>query len=251
MSFYNVNHDYFDEFITEKSATIKMSALELGKIEGVLPFDGARNPAYRSAISHRVWFTYKTAADNFKKRWAVTESAGEATVAFEALMCKDLHDIKFQPFMVPYEFDGAHYHHTPYLLLTMRSGYRRLVYVRHGSSLARGKTQRQIRAIIDAVPKGLANDFIVANTDDFPRQRRENVFRMYAFCAECDPEVDEAVQTVAHRYGGTFRMLDLFPKLSFEQKRIFQSCYRLLGRKQLRANLNNVVHEHSRLECVR
>lgn len=250
MSYYHLLDDYLDDSIAEKSKTTKMHGLELGKIEGVLPFDGVRNPAYRSATSHRIWFSYKTAADDFKKRWAVTESAGEAAVAFEALMCKDLHDIKFQPFVFPYEFDGQRYHHTPDLLLTMRSGYRRLVFVRHGSSLSRTKTQRQIHAIIGAVPKGLANDFIIANTDDYPRQRRENVFRMYGLCAECDPEVDDAVITTARRFGRTFRMLDLFGKISFEQKRIFRSCYRLLGRKLIRGDLNNVIHEYSRLEII-
>lgn len=45
-------------------------------------------------------------------------------------------------------------------------------------------------------------------------------------------------------------MRDLFPLLDLPQKTIFKSCYRLIARGALRANLDHVIAEWSRIEVA-
>lgn len=76
----------------------KASTIKLGFIHGVLPFDGARNPGFRSATSHRVWLTDKTEANNWRAKVGICESAAEGSCAMDLLIYPSTHDLKFQPF---------------------------------------------------------------------------------------------------------------------------------------------------------
>lgn len=239
-----------DVYIKSKLAKTKQPALTLGPIHGISPFSGEHNPAFRSAISHRVWFTYRTAANGFTPHWAVTESAGEAVVALEVLMRKDLYGIEFQVLTVPYEFDGRAGTHTYDMRVTTTDGYRRLIFVRNGDSLSRPKTRREIETIAAATPAHAADDLIIVNTDDYPRQRRENVFRMYELLQDPDSEADNETFGVARMLGKRFRMLDVLPRTSLEQARVFRACYRLVAQGLLETNLNNVFHEHSYMKVA-
>ena len=239
-----------DQYIKTKLQTTKQKALELDEIMGVDAFDGLHNPAFRSATSHRIWFSYETAANNFRPKWTVTESAGEAAVAMQGLMHKDLYGIDFQPLTVYYKFDGENTSHTYDMMMTKTNGHRRLVFVRNGASLARSKTWREIREIIRATPKNAADDLIFANTDNYPRQRRENVFRMFGLMQDKDPEADDLTLKVAQKLRTLYRMADLFPVVDIPQYRVFRASHRLLARGYFKANLNHVFHEHSRLEVA-
>ncbi|AXI47860.1 hypothetical protein C1J03_18710 [Sulfitobacter sp. SK012] len=53
----------------------KASAIKFDSIHGVLPFDGVRNPGFRSSTSITAWFTYKTAANDGQPKVAICESA--------------------------------------------------------------------------------------------------------------------------------------------------------------------------------
>jgi len=118
----------------------KASAITLDRITGVLPFDGKRNPGFRSATSHRVWLTYKTPANDWQPKVAICESGAEAAVVYEAFLQEDLYDIRFQPFSVSYEFEGRTRNYTHDLLVTFVNGHRRLIFVRNGRSLSRVRT---------------------------------------------------------------------------------------------------------------
>ncbi|MBJ6372718.1 hypothetical protein [Sedimentitalea arenosa] len=89
----------------------KLPIIELGHVTGVLPFDGVRNPGSRSSTSHKVWFGYRTPANDWKHRLGICESAAEFAVALEALMLPNTYDVKFQPMTVQFELDGKKRHY--------------------------------------------------------------------------------------------------------------------------------------------
>ncbi len=228
----------------------KASAIKLGHIHGVLPFDGVRNPGFRSATSHTIWFTYKTAANDWQPKVAICESAAEAAVAYEALMSPDIYDVSFQPLTVKFQIDGKSREYTHDLLFTFKNGLRILVYVRNGESLARPKTWREISAIRQATPPTAANDMIVVNADDYSRQRRENLFRMHELVQESDQEADDLTLFTAENLEELWQIKDIFPHVGLSQRRVFRACLRLIARRKLIADMDNVILETSCVEVA-
>lgn len=157
-----------DEWAYSLPKSPKAPRIVLGDIHGVLPFDGVRNPSARSAISQKVFLPYRTRANGWKPKVGMAESAAEAAVALEALICPTTDDIRFQPLKVHYPGEnGKAVPYTHDLLITLASGYRRLVFVRFEHSLKKPATTRAIAAIVKATPKAAANDMIVVNASDY------------------------------------------------------------------------------------
>ena len=226
----------------------RMDPIQLGDIYGVLPFDGVRNPSARSNTSHKVFIPYRTAANDWMPKVGIAESAAEAATAVQALMCPDLYDLHFQPLEVSFiDEAGDRRRYTHDLLLTFRSGHRRLVFVRNEASLLKPRTVRDIQAIIAATPKDAADDMIVVNASDYTRQRRENLFRMYHWMSVKDDEADTIVLETARNLRTLYFMKDLFPHVPISQARAFQACYRLVARGLIHANLDHVLWEHSKI----
>lgn len=166
-------------------------------------------------------------------------------------MSPDTWDVAFQPLTIQYrDEDGMGRRYTHDLLITLRNGHRRLVFVRNEDSLRKPRTQRQIAAIVEATPRHAADDMIVVNANDYTRQRRDNLMRMHHFVFHPDPEADEALLEAARSLKSFLHMKDLFPHAPVSQPRAFAACHRLVARGALHANLDNVLWENSRLELV-
>lgn len=229
----------------------KAPKIQLGDIYGVLPFDGMRNPGARSSVAHRVWLTYRTAANDWKPKVGICESAAEEACSYEALISGETYDVRFQPLTVVFkDEDGKWREYTHDLSVTSTNGHRRLIFVRNEWSLSKPKTWRDINAIVAATPCGSADDLVVANANRYSRQRRENLFRMHQFVFENDDEADEVVYWTARKLKTLWFMQDLFPHVSLPQHRAFRACYRLIARKKLVANLDHVICEHSRVQVA-
>lgn len=158
----------------------RQSKITLGRIHGVLPYDGVRNPGFRSASSHRVWLTYRTIANDFQPKSGIAESAAEAAVAHELLLSPLLYDLQFQPLKVylrPGDRKGPSYTHD--LLATFVDGRRSLIFVRNSDSLQKPRTWRDIEAIKAATSPSAADDVMILDAGRFSRQRRENLFRLH------------------------------------------------------------------------
>lgn len=229
----------------------RASAISLAAIGNVLPFDGVRNPSGRSSTSQEVFLTYRTRANDWKPKVGIAESAAEAAAGLEAVMSPNTYDVAFQPLTVKFrDEDGVNRKYTHDLLITLRNGNRRMVFVRNESSLKKPRTQRQIGAIVAATPKHVADDMIVVNANDYTRQRRDNLMRMHHFVFHPDSEADEALLEAARSLKSFLYMKNLFPHVSVSQPRAFAACHRLIARGALYANLDNVLWENSRLEVV-
>lgn len=227
------------------------STIHLGHIPGVQPFSGSRNPSGRSSSSHKVFFPYRTPSNDWKPKVGIAESAAEMATGLEAVMSPNIYDVAFQPFSTQYrDEDGKTRSYTHDILITFRNGYRRLIFVRNEASLTKPRTQRQIEAVVASTPRGVADDMIVVNANDYTRQRRENLIRMHYFVFHPDAEADEAVQESARSLRSFYYMKDLFPHVPVAQPRAFAACYRLIAKGALRANLDHVLWEHSRIEVA-
>lgn len=242
-----IDHDDWNPSIPKLP---KAPLLHVGPIHGVLPFDGVRNPSARSAVSHKVFMTYMTAANDWQPKVGICESGAEAAVALEALVAPNVHDVRFQPVTVSYtNEEGRQSRYTHDLLITFTNGHSRLIFVRNEASLVKPRTARNIRRII-AASMNAADDLLVVNASNYTRQRRENLYRMFRFVFEPDPEADEITLHVARKLTSLWVMRDLFPAAPIEQRRVFRSCYRLVARRQLHANLDHVFWEHSKIEVA-
>ncbi|WP_417809577.1 hypothetical protein [Thioclava sp.] len=228
----------------------KASVVRLNHIHGVLPFDGVRNPGFRSSTSHRIWLPYQTAANDWQPKVGICESAAEAAVAIDALISPQTYDVKFQPFSVAFEYEGKQREYTHDLLITHRSGRRDLVFVRNGTSLSKPKTRREIEAIIRATPPQAADNLLIVSSDDYSRQRRENLFRMHQFLQEEDVEAENHVLSIAKASKSLWQMKDIIRSSQIPKPRAFRACYRLIARKKLIANLDHVILETSRVQVA-
>lgn len=225
------------------------SKIELGNIPNVLPFDGVRTPSSRSRSSHRVWFTYKAEANNWKPKVGICESSAELAVALQVLIDPGTYDVRFQPCKVSYaDGNGANREHTHDFWFENRLGQRRLVFVRNAWSLSKPQTQREIEQIIEHTSDTEADEFMVIDADCYSRQRRENLFRLHHFVFSPDPEVDEATLHVAANLKTLWLMKDIFPHVPYQMPRVFASCYRLVAAGVLSANLDHVLWENSHVE---
>lgn len=231
--------------------TPRAPRIVLDDIYGVLPFDGAHNPSGRSSWSQKVFLTYRTQANDWLPKVGMCESAAEMAVALEALVSPNTFDLAFQPLTVEYTGDyGKPIRYTHDLKITFATGHRRMVFVRYENSLAKPSTARKIKAIAAATPRSAADDLIVVNAADYPRQRRDNLFRMHKWVFSPDDEADEIVWEIARRDKSFYYMKDLFPKVPLAQPRVFQGCYRLIAKKQFSVNLNQIIWEYSKLEIA-
>lgn len=229
----------------------RQSKISLGSIHGVLPFDGRRMPSSRSSVAHRVWMTYRTAANGYMPKVGIAESAAEAVVAHELLIAPNLHDLRFQPLTVPFtDAYGRKRHYTHDLLANFVDGQRRLIFVRNSDSLSKPQTWRDIEAIRAATPEDAADFMLVVNAADYSRQRRENLFRLHEAVQQQNDETDDIVLWTARNHKKLWLMQDLFPLIDLPQSLVFQSCYRLIARGKLIANLDHVIAEWSRIDVA-
>lgn len=244
----NVDHDTWNTSIPKLK---KASKIKLAPIHGVMPFDGVRNPSARSSVSQKVFLTYRTAANEWRPKVGIGESAAEIAVALEALMAPTTHDLHFQPLTVGFrDEDGRSRSYTHDILITFTNGHRRLVFVRNGSSLSKPRTWREINAIVAATPKAAADDLVVVNANDYSRQRRDNLIRMHNFVFHPDPEADNIVLSAARSLKTLWHMQDLFPHVPISQRRAFGACHRLIASGAMRANLDHVLWEYPRIEVA-
>lgn len=226
----------------------RMDPITLDEIHGVLAFDGVRNPSSRSNTSNKVFLPYRTLANNWVSKIGIAESGAEAACSMQLLMSTTTYDLHFQPLSVEFENeDGAIRTYTHDLLVTFRCGHRRLVFVRNEASLEKPRTTREIQAIVAATPKSVADDLIVVNADDYTRQRRENLLRMYSFMMKPDWEADDIVWQAARKLRTLYFMKDLFPHVPVSQPRAFGACYRLVAQGLFHTNLDHVLWEHSHI----
>ena len=243
-----IDHDEWNYTVKKTPKAPKISYPE---IHGLLEFDGVRNPSARSATSHRISMTYRTEANDWRPKVGMCESAAEFAVALEVLTSPETYDLRFQSHSVKFVDElGKNRTYTHDLLVRDRTGFRRLIFVRNEESLSKPKTWREIRAIAAATPRRIADDMIVVSACAYPRQRRENLFRMHEFVFNRDDEADQIVWETACQLKTLWLIKDLHGHVSLPKSRVLRSCYRLVAQRKLVANLNHVLTAHSRIEVA-
>lgn len=226
----------------------KMPALQLGAIHGVLPFAGKRNPLTRSNTAHRISTTFATPATNGQKRVHLFESEIEYAVAQEVLLSPDLFELEAQLppiiYLSPAKRDWREHYFD--LRITFTDGFRRAVFVRNETSLAKTSTWDEIDAIFAATPPEFADDKIVVSGIEYCRARRENLRRIcYAF-EEASTADDAHVACVARE--ARFRLIqDLVGYCDLPAPRAWRAILRLIGRTTLLADWNATLNRYSRI----
>lgn len=241
---------FIEEELT-RSPTGKQPALRIPEILGVRPYAGHRNPNTRSTVARRVSTTFATRATNWEPEEYHFESLAEYAVALDTLLDPAVYGIEVQLPPIFYPWPGRkkpRAHHFD-MRITFDDGFRRAVFVRNGWSLRKRKTKVEIEAIFNAIPMSFADDAIVVNGDEYIRQLRDNLDRIYGACLEIDAEADQVVAQAA-RSTNYWLVKELIQNSKLPSWRAFQAILRLLGHGELAADLFSVFCIHSRVRLA-
>lgn len=239
----------YEDWLEDQPAPHKeMPALKVAPIHGVQPYAGHRNPLTRSTVSKKVSLTVATPATQGVRQVYHFESEAEYVVALEALLSPDLYGLEVQLAPIRYFFRRKQrYHsHSFDLRLTYRDGFRRAVFVRNATSLARQKTQDEIDDIFAAVTEDFADDAVVVCGDDYTRAYRDNLYRIWNYHQKEDREADCIVEKAAHTTDYWY-LRDLVANCDIEPWRAYQASMRLIGRRVLWTDMYGVIDYPSRV----
>lgn len=235
------------EWDTSTGKQKKLPALKVNPIHGVLPYEGYRNPLTRSNSASRVSMTFATPATKGQRKVYHFDGQREMAVGLEAILSPKLYGLEVQlpPIFYPYGKKKPNEHSFD-LRITFRDGFRRAVFVRNGTSLARQKTQDEITAIFAATPASFADDKIIVNGDHYTRAYRDNLLRIYKASAAIDKEADAHVFERA-RTGHYWLMCELLAQCDIAWARAFNAVLRHVGQGAIKANWHAVISEYSRI----
>jgi len=226
----------------------KRSALKIPEIFGVLPYSGHRNPLTCSQVARRVSTTIATRATNWVPEVYHFESLAEYATALDVLLDPTVYGIEVQlpPICFPWPGSKKPREHHFDIRVTFEDGFRRAVFVRNGWSLTKPKTDAEIDAIFNAIPEGFADDAIVVNGDQYTRQYRDNLFRVYEACQASDSEADEVIAETAVSTNYWY-LQDLIQNSGLPSPRAFQASLRMIGRGLLAVDWYSLIWLHSRV----
>jgi hypothetical protein len=238
----------FADFECKQVPLPKQRALQVGPIRGVLPFAGHRNPLTRSNTARKVSMALPTAATNGVPRVYHFDSAAEAAVALDVLLDPEIYGLEVQLPAIPYFCSTSKKtrHHSFDLRLTFRDGFRRVVFVRNRQSLKKPKTQVEIDDIFRSIPPDFADDSVPVDGDDYTRDYRDNLFRLWHCVRKSDPVADAHVAEMAQRVPYWF-LKDLIKQCDLYPARAWQAAMRLIARRVLYVDWYTIISVHSKV----
>ncbi|MBE9640864.1 hypothetical protein [Salipiger mangrovisoli] len=240
--------NYQDWLQDQPAQPKKLPALQVAPIHGVLPYAGDRNPLTRSDTVKRVSAAIATPMSGGIRQVYHFDGESEYAVALDALRSPDLYGLEVQ--LPPITFDCSRTlkerSHKFDLRFTFTDGYRRAVYVRNATSLAKRETQDEIDDIFAAVTDDFADDAIVVCADDYTRAYRDNLRRIWDLLQVADPEADAIVEEAA-RTTNYWYLDDLISNCDLEQWRGYQAAIRLIGQNVIWTDMHGVIDYPSRV----
>ncbi|MCE8421115.1 hypothetical protein LZ190_20990 [Rhodovulum sulfidophilum] len=239
----------YEDWLQDQPAPKKeQPALVVAPIHGVLPYAGALNPLTRSDTAKRVSAALATPMTGGIRQVYHFDGESEYAVALDALRSPELYGLEVQLAPVYYycrRQRGVYPHHFD-LRLTFKDGYRRAVFVRNATSLAKRETQDEIDDIFAAVTEDFADDAMVVCTDDYTRAYRDNLRRIWDYLQVKDDEADALVEDAA-RNTSYWYLSDLIANCDMEPWRCYQAAMRLIGQNVLWTDMHGVIDYPSRV----
>ena len=240
--------NYEDWLQDQPAPKKKQAALLVAPIHGVLPYAGDRNPLMRSDTVKRVSTALATPMTGGIRQVYHFDGESEYAVALDALRSPELYGLEVQ--LPPLSFYCRQKRkvrtHRFDLRLTFRDGYRRAVFVRNATSLAKRETQDEIDDIFAAVTEDFADDAMVVCTDDYTRAYRDNLRRIWDYLQVKDDEADATVEDAA-RTSSYWYLSDLIANCDVEPWRGYQAALRLIGQNVLWTDMHGVIDYPSRV----
>lgn len=240
--------NYEDWLDDQPAPAKKLPALVVAPIHGVLPFAGKRNPLTRSDTVKRVSAAIATPMSGGVRQVYHFDGESEYAVALDALRSPDLYGLEVQLDPVEYfcrKKRRMRSHHFD-LRLTFKDGYRRAVFVRNGTSLARPETQDEIDDILAYVTDDFADDTMIVCADSYRRAYRDNLRRIWDYLQVEDDEADAIVEDAA-RTSNYWYLSDLIANCDLECWRCYQAALRLIGQNVLWTDMHGVIDYPSRV----
>ncbi len=240
--------NYEDWLQDQPAPKKKQPALVVAPIHGVLPYAGDRNPLTRSDTVKRVSAAIATPMTGGIRQVYHFDGVSEYAVALDALRSPDLFGLEVQ--LAPVEFYCRRMRkmrtHRFDLRITFSDGYRRAVFVRNATSLAKPETQNEIDDIFAAVTDDFSDDVMVVCSDDYTRAYRDNLRRIWEYLQVQDREADAIVEYAAQSTNYWY-LSDLIANCDLDPWRCYQAAMRLIGQNVLWTDMHGVIDYPSRV----
>ncbi len=226
----------------EKAARKRKHELTIGPIDGVIAFDGVRNPLTRSNTSYKSGMLIRTKENDYVPSVALNDSEAEEAVKIEALLQPNVYAVKCQPFKIKLPGGkGEPQEHSFDVGIELDCGMRKLVYVRGEISLNSRSSHSRIADIVRHTPKHAAHEIVVISDASFSRVYRDNNRRILMCHEMPNAEADQDVVNLVNAASSETRVEDIVSLSSFPEDVAWQALMRMIGAGRIGAERDFVI----------
>jgi hypothetical protein len=214
----------------EREKRKRKAKLEIGPIDGVLPYEGRHNPLSRSNTSYKSGMLLRTKESNFVPRVALNDSEAEEATKIEAILQPNVYAVHCQPVKIRLPGgDGKPLHHTFDIGIQLDCGRRKLIYVRGQISLNSRNSHTRIADIVRHTPRSAADEVVVISDASFSRVYRDNNRRILICHQMPNPEADRGVVDLVQAARPGARVEDIVAASGLPEHVAFQAILRMIG----------------------
>jgi hypothetical protein len=159
----------------QKEERKRKQRLEIGHIDGVIPYAGVRNPLTRSNTSYKSGMLLRTKANGYQPAVMLNDSEAEEATKIEAILLPNVRAVTCQPLTIRLPGGkGKALSHTFDIGIELDCGRVKLVYVKSQISLNSRVSNSQIQEIVRYTPKDAASELVLLSNMSCSRVYHDN-----------------------------------------------------------------------------
>ncbi len=226
----------------QKEERKRKQRLEIGPIDGVIPYAGVRNPLTRSNTSYKSGMLLRTKANGYRPAVVLNDSEAEEATKIEAILLPNVRAVTCQPLTIRLPGGkGKALSHTYDIGIELDCGRKKLVYVKSQISLSSRVSNSRIEEIVRHTPKDAADEIVVISDMSFSRVYRDNNRRILMCHQMPNPDADEGVVELVNHCPRAVRVEDIVNRSGLPQYVAWQAIMRMVGAGRIRAERDFVI----------
>lgn len=227
---------------SEKAARKRKARLEIGPIDGVLGYDGVRNPLTRSNASYKSGMLLRTKENGYVPAVVLNDSEAEEATKIEAILQPNVFSVKCQPLQIRLPGgEGKPLSHTFDIRIELDCGRVKLIYVRGQISLDSRTSHSRIAEIVRHTPMDAADEIIIISDASFSRVYRDNNRRIM-MCREMpNPDADSAVVELVDHAKRAVKLAEIVRLSGLPEYVAWQAIMRMIGAGRIGAERDSVI----------
>ena len=223
----------------QKEKRKRKQMLEIGPIDGVLPYLGVRNPLTRSNTSYKSGMLLRTKENDFVPAVSLNDSEAEEATKIEAILQPNVYSVRCQPLTIA--LPGKPLSHTFDIRIELDCGRVKLIYVKGQVSLNSRVSNSRIAEIVRYTPRGAADEIVVISDLSLSRVYRDNNRRILMCHEMPNRGADCEVVELVNRETSAVRLEDIVSRSGFPQDVAWQAILRMIGAGRIGAERDSVI----------